>query len=472
MCGLLGFYPKKNKHGNISKILSMWVMNEARGTDSCGITIGETRLIGTGIRESKVRDYLATGDNLSLLLKTPLKNKPIIAHTRASTNGSHNNYNAHPFMWTRKNNKSSYFCFAHNGVIRELHDLKTKLGMSRHDKELLVIDSHVLGLAIYDSYVGLLSEKEILTAYEGNAAFICYDNKIFKAWKGANYGVEERPLFFVETPEGWYFHSIKLALEISFPESTVSEVENNNLLTFKDYELSTTEVFERKVIGTTSSAVIHNPKRDAKWCGYPYTDDFDDSIDYEQINIRPHKENTKSFINKLLKFNLNQLLKSTSNEDFEILLENQGENSLQYITDDGVVVDGTYTFIPDEKSGLPTNKLANIPKKGVQLTFNNGNIIKNELFYKNFLNLLKDKTKNQYSYSYIFSVYNKLIDGFVTDLFPLKTEGMIDCVLFRRMDNTIDFITKSDEKDVYIPTVFGEYKRIKASNNEIKITDI
>ena len=474
MCGLTGYYPKKNKQANISKLLSMWVINEARGTDSCGITIGDTRFAGTGIKESKVRDFLESSTNLNDILKTPLKNKPIIAHTRASTNGSHNNYNAHPFIWTRKNSRSFYFCFAHNGVIRELPDFKHKLGMSRHDKDLLVIDSHVLGLAMYDSYVEILTEKEILTSYEGNAAFLCYDNKTFKAWKGANYGVEERPLFYVETAEGWYFHSIKIALELSFPENDVLNVENNTLLTFKNYELEKTEVFERKVT-SSSAVVINNTKRDNKhygYHGYPFDDAFDDDISYESINIKSNKDSSKNFISKLIKFNLNQLFKATDSENFEILLENHGEHSLQYITDDGIVVDGTYSFIPDEESGLPTNKLATIPKKGLQLMFSNGHIIKNEVAYKNFLNLLKSRLSEHHSYSYIISVYNKLIDAFITDIVPLKTEGSIDCVLFRTLDNKIDFITKNDEKDVYVSTAFGNYKRIQAINNALNITDV
>lgn len=477
MCGLVGFYPKKNKQADISKLLPMWVINEARGTDSCGITIGDTRLIGTGVKESKVRDYLTTGTNLNTILNLNIKNKPIICHTRASTNGSHNDYNAHPFTWTRKNTKNSYFCFAHNGVIRDLSALKTKLGMDRHDKDLLVIDSHVLGLAMYDSFVGLLDEETILKSYEGNAAFICYDNKTFKVWKGANHGTEERPLYFVETEDGWYFHSINLALEIMFPKSVISEVENNSLMTFKNNALDNTKLIERKV--TAVIVPVTNTHANSKWYGYPYVgDDYydgvdDDGINYDPRSIRSYKEKTPGFINKLLKFNLNQLLLSSEKENFNITLENDGENALQYITDDGIVVDGTYSFIPDAKSGLPTNVLSVIPQKGVQLSFNNGIIVKHEFTYKSFLTLLKSKLEQKHSYNYICTMYNKLIESFIVDVIPLKDEdGCIECVLFRNLDNKLDFITKDENKEVYVTTSFGDYKKLTSINNDIKIIDI
>ena len=41
MCGLVGFYPKKNKKVELSVLAILGIGNEERGTDNAGICIGK-----------------------------------------------------------------------------------------------------------------------------------------------------------------------------------------------------------------------------------------------------------------------------------------------------------------------------------------------------------------------------------------------------------------------------------------------
>lgn len=52
MCGLAGFYPKKGKKVNINKLYLLGIINEDRGTDSCGLSIADTRFTGTNLEKS------------------------------------------------------------------------------------------------------------------------------------------------------------------------------------------------------------------------------------------------------------------------------------------------------------------------------------------------------------------------------------------------------------------------------------
>jgi len=106
-CGLVGFYPKRNKQVDLSKLYPLWILNEDRGTHSCGITYGATRRVGINSL-SKARDLIVTINKE--LMDTDLKNLSIICHTRQATAGAHNGSNAHPFSWF-KGKTTNFFNF-------------------------------------------------------------------------------------------------------------------------------------------------------------------------------------------------------------------------------------------------------------------------------------------------------------------------------------------------------------------------
>jgi predicted glutamine amidotransferase len=256
MCGIVGFYPKKNKKANLHKLLLLGIMNETRGEDSCGIAMGDKRMIGIK-NQSIARNFIA--ENLDELNVNNKKNQPIIFHTRKSTIGAHTEDNAHPFIYEKYNSKdpNDYFAIAHNGIIRNTIELKKNyLKELSNSDDLLKIDTHYIALSLAFSFAGHHSEEEVLTNYEGNAALIYYNKNTFKVWKGAAGNTEERPMNYIETPEGWYFCSIDTSLKIVFNNLyEVKSVENNQLLTFHNHELQSSVIIERKL---PTPVVVHS----------------------------------------------------------------------------------------------------------------------------------------------------------------------------------------------------------------------
>lgn len=243
MCGLMGFYPKKGKKCDIVKMSALAALNEIRGTDSCGVACGSNRLIGVKGDKSIARYFIAEEyKNIAKLIGV---NKPLIFHTRKSTFGVHNEENAHPFYWTIGSKPKDYFVFAHNGTLENHYELINTYGQGRN-RSIIHIDSHVLGLAMFEACRGEgISEEDVVTKYKGYAAFICYDDEQFKVWKGGANDVEERPMYMLETPDGWYFHSQNFALWSVFGKLGTA-LENNQLLTFTDHKLKSKVIYKRE----------------------------------------------------------------------------------------------------------------------------------------------------------------------------------------------------------------------------------
>lgn len=314
MCGLVGFYPKKNKKADLKKIYSLWVLNEERGIHSCGISIGSESYKGIN-NLKKARNLII--DKYEDFTKKDIVNLPIITHTRHSTNGEHNEYNAHPFKWTSSKN-NSYFIFAHNGSITNLEKIKNDFNLDKHPVELFKIDSHYLGIAMHDTHNNVVLEEKLLSNYEGNAAFLCYDSyNTFKVWKGGNNNTEERPLYYIENASGWYFCSIKEALEITFLKKPIA-VDNNTLLIFKDYKLFDKRTYNRSinppivVMRGNNKYSRHNNYYSGVYNRYNdyaddgYTNDYYADDDYYNPIVKNTYKNNKQNDNFISKSNNNQ----------------------------------------------------------------------------------------------------------------------------------------------------------------------
>lgn len=226
MCGLAGFIPKNSRKPNIKKLIALGILNEDRGTDSCGIAVGDNVLKGT-YAESKFRDFIS-GNFSKINLDV---SKPVFIHTRKSTNGAHNSGNAHPFLWHYKDRPESNFVFMHNGVVHNDKELKYKFIPDGNDS-LLTIDSHYLGLSLFFCK-SFNEELEVLKSYRGKAAVAYYNRKdeSVTIFKGGADNIEERPLYYVEAAEGYYFCSIDMSLELLFHKE-VKALKNNQLLKF------------------------------------------------------------------------------------------------------------------------------------------------------------------------------------------------------------------------------------------------
>lgn len=253
MCGLAGYIPKKGQKVNLDKMFFLAIANEERGTDSCGIAIGNEYCqygvkITNGADLSKARDFIA--ENKEDIKAVKLLNNPVIFHTRRSTKGVHNKKNCHPmrYNWPLKDNKYEYLTLAHNGSVTNDWELfKTYVSpYSNKAKFVDYIDTRVFAHGFANAMCHNKDGRilEMLKEYKGAATFLFYTNTHFYVWKGAAGNVEERPMFYVETKEGWYFHSIASILEIAFNQ-VATQVGNNTLLTFTQEGIINTLVVDR-----------------------------------------------------------------------------------------------------------------------------------------------------------------------------------------------------------------------------------
>ena len=458
MCGLAGFYPKKYKKVNISKLYSLFVLNEERGTHSCGITLGQKRIIGINTK-SKARNLLETIQEE--IADLDLTNLPVIAHTRHATVGSHTYNNAHPFQWFR-GTEDNFFNFAHNGSLKDLPELKEKLKMdTKHEKNNMEIDSHVLGLAMYDTYVKSLTEEEVLTSYKGAAAFLCHDcNNVFKVWKGANNDIEERPMYYVETPEGWYFSSLEFALYLNFLKKPV-ELANNTLLTFSNYKLTSSIEYIRAI---KDPVKVHT-------CGYNYSNTY---------KAGSYVKKSDNFITRLLKCNLSFILKqkdNTVNKYISLIVD--GCNSGRYESEKSLI-NGEKNFLCDYENQKLELKMVSDDEQEVALFFKEGIPLKDDKSYGKLMSIYYKLQRENKStgtivpFQKIFEEMSKLKDEIV-DFFPVRDKQNIIMVLYKKAnskDEELDYITPFDRKSVMLHTIFNEKVMISPNRETLTIKKV
>ena len=116
MCGIMAHVGNSVDKLNIDKFNILGIMNEERGTDSCGVTMDGSTLKGI--------DYLSTYRNFVAYytLNRPKYSTVIIGHTRKSTVGLHTYANAHPFGFGKHKYKGQgtfgrQFIGVHNGTL-------------------------------------------------------------------------------------------------------------------------------------------------------------------------------------------------------------------------------------------------------------------------------------------------------------------------------------------------------------------
>ena len=165
MCGLFGFlHYGKNDIKGLSGITNVLAdESAARGTDAAGIAYRANGRLNI-TKDSK--------PGYSMKFKHPDSVKALIGHTRHSTQGSEKkNYNNHPFYGRCKN---TVFALAHNGVIINDRELKTKYKLP---KTRIETDSYVaVQLLEYKDKLDFASLKFMAEQVAGGFSFSILDN--------------------------------------------------------------------------------------------------------------------------------------------------------------------------------------------------------------------------------------------------------------------------------------------------------
>lgn len=231
MCGIAGGSAKKGKTLSTKKLTDLGIFNIQRGTDSCGYYYDGNIKKGIGA-ESNFGEFI---------VKHPLERGDLgggicMIHTRKSTVGAHTEANAHPHVLDN-------YVQTHNGVIKNIWTLLPQYGFKCAD---IAVDSiglqHLIkqeGFRILEEYTGFaalsmvfMDDPNSLYLYHGASKDKSTDKSLWI----------ERPLFYLEQPEGIYYSSLEESLNYisenknkakSLPCNKVFRIVNGK---FSDYE--------------------------------------------------------------------------------------------------------------------------------------------------------------------------------------------------------------------------------------------
>jgi len=233
-CGIFAWAGKSTKKFNKQKLDILGIMNETRGTDSCGITVDGDIYLGVD-KEKAYRDFLSNID-----YDKPINFPVVIGHTRKSTVGANTMDNAHPFGFGFNNDGFS-FIGVHNGSLLNYKDLAKDFNVDEvqtlsKGNTRNKIDSEILLECIYKN-----SNYKVLSKYNGAAALVFTDTRepnVIYCYHGASkkYNTDkgdviyqERPLFYYkETRNSLYISSIEDSLiAIGGNPDTIGEFSHN-----------------------------------------------------------------------------------------------------------------------------------------------------------------------------------------------------------------------------------------------------
>lgn len=266
MCGIFGIIGKKQQNFDKLSFCGLGIKNDTRGGDSTGILIDGR--IDYGVDKEKLfADFCFKSE----LLKTVKQTKIAIGHCRKASVGAINLANAHPIVIHSQSDKNKRIVMIHNGTIINHKELAEKyLKMDKIDD---YSDSTIMAFLFYT--IG----PKVFKEYNGAGAFVIVDYRgdkevvyLFKG-KSKNFNTEysqvaeERPLFWVKTPKGIWFSSIKDSLRDCVLvnnnfDCVIEDIPCNTLYKIIDGEIVSEEEFDRsqnyQAISTVTTSNANN----------------------------------------------------------------------------------------------------------------------------------------------------------------------------------------------------------------------
>jgi len=225
-CGLFGWTGENPSSFDMDKLKILGVLNEERGTNSCGLYINEKLHKGDSIGTNNEALFRNLFINESIQKYKKKVGNVIIGHTRnASRGGIKSVNNTHPFMFDIGDGFN--FIGAHNGTLDNHKFLAEKYEVNlKDDKHREKVDSEILLEIISKANVKKPDYIKVLQDYKGAAALVLHSQKeketvfVFrgksKKWEyNTSVAEEERPLhYWQESKNSIYYSSTVAPLEL------------------------------------------------------------------------------------------------------------------------------------------------------------------------------------------------------------------------------------------------------------------
>lgn len=365
-CGLFGWAGKNVEKFNKDKFDKLGILNVERGKSSCGISFDGDIQIGID-SEKHYYDFI-----IERKIK-PKRFPVVIGHTRQSSVGLVNVFNAHPFGFG-DNDGDYIFIGAHNGTLKNHKDLAKTYEIeesieSHHydkdNKEIVVkrdkIDSEILLEIIYKH-----RNFKVLSEYIGGAALVFTDTtnpNVLYLFKGkskdyqySNFETTERPLFvYVENKNSMYFSSLEDSLKtIGGNDNNITDIDSNTIYKITDGDFNNAEkIVISRVNATQNPSYNHTRTYGPNYSAFTEEDWYGNGQN-SAFNTKKEKKEEKSTTIITLPAAKTVKEKETE-EDLNIyyekpLKEIKDYNSLPYFNKlrwwrNGHLITGIYTWI-------------------------------------------------------------------------------------------------------------------------------